>query len=74
MNHDPKLTDDNELVAFAYSPTNLEIYIGSEKDLRVWSIHKGVLVRQFKKRTNKNIVSLCLDKHHRRAFLGCVNG
>lgn len=74
VNHDPRLTDDHDLTAFVYSPVNLEIYIGSERDLRVWSIHKGVLVRQFKKRANKNIISLCLDKHHRRAFLGGIDG
>lgn len=74
MSHDPKLTDDRELVAFTYSQLNLEIYIGSEKDLRVWSAQKGVVVRQFKKRTSSNIISLCLDKNHRRAFLGAISG
>lgn len=48
VNYNPKLTDDVDITAIKYSSKNLEVYIGSRRNLKVWSIVKGVMVKNYK--------------------------
>jgi hypothetical protein len=42
------LTDDQDLTAIKYSSKNLEVYIGSKKSVKVWSITKGIQIKNYK--------------------------
>ncbi len=48
VNYNPKLTDDQDLTAIKYSSKNLEVYIGSKKSVKVWSITKGIQIKNYK--------------------------
>ena len=48
VNYNPKLTDDQDITAIKYSSKNLEVYIGSKKSVKVWSITKGIQTKNYK--------------------------
>lgn len=48
VNYNPKLTDDQDITAIKYSSKNLEVYIGSKKSVKVWSIVKGIQTKNYK--------------------------
>lgn len=47
MNYNPRLTDDQDITAIKYSNKNLEIYIGSGRSLKIWSIETGLEKKVF---------------------------
>jgi len=48
VNYNPKFTDDQDLVPIKYSSKNLEVYIGSKRALKVWSVTKGVQTKHYR--------------------------
>lgn len=48
VNYNPKFTDDVDLTAVKYSSKNLEVYIGSKRSLKVWSIKQGINTKIYK--------------------------
>ena len=61
VNYNPKLTDDVDITAIKYSHKNLEVYIASRKNLKVWSIIKGVMTKNYKNIVNADISIIELD-------------
>ena len=72
VSYNPKLTDDVDLTAMKYSPKNLELYIGSRRALKVWSVTTGVQTKHFKDIVEADIAILELDDRERRCFVGTV--
>ena len=58
VNYNPKLTDDHDINAIKYSHKHLEIYIGSFKYIKVWSIEAGT-----EKRNYTNVTESEITKH-----------
>ena len=52
----------------------MEIYIGSRRNIKVWSIDKGVQIRLFKDVIDTDIAIMELDDRQRRLFLGSIDG
>lgn len=46
-NHSKELTDDAVISAVALNYFNMEVYTGSERNVKVWALAEGTLVRQF---------------------------
>jgi WD40 repeat protein len=74
VSYDPKLTDDKDITAVRYSHINLEIYIGTGGTIKAWSAEKGIVARTFKNLIESDIITMELDKNHRRIFFGSVSG
>jgi hypothetical protein len=72
VNYNPKLTDDQDITAIKYSSKNLEVYIGSKRSLKVWSITKGVQTKHYKGIVKADISIMELDDRERRCFLGTI--
>jgi len=74
VNYHPKLTDDIDITAIKYSPKNLEVYIGSKKNLKVWSVTKGVMSKNYKNIVQTDISIIELDDLERKCFIGTIDG
>lgn len=74
VNYNPKLTDDQDITAIKYSSKNLEVYIGSKKSLKVWSITKGIQIKNYKNIVKGDISIIELDDRERRCFAGTIEG
>ena len=74
VNYNPKLTDDVDLTAIKYSSKNLEVYIGSRRSLKVWSIVKGINTKNYKNIVKTDISIIELDDRERKCFLGTIDG
>ena len=72
--HSPKLTDDQPITGFQYSEINQEFYLISGRSLKIWDARKGVLSRNFKNLTEKEITAISLDKTNRNIFIGSSDG
>ena len=74
VNYNPKLTDDLDLTALKYSHKNLELYIGSRRNLKVWSIERGALSKNYRNIVQSDISIIELDDRERKCFIGTVEG
>lgn len=74
VNYNPKLTDDIDITAIKYSSKNLELYIGSRRNLKVWSITSGVMIKNYKNVVKSDISIIELDDQERKCFIGTIEG
>lgn len=74
VNYNPKLTDDVDITAIKYSSKNLEVYIGSRKNLKVWSIKSGINTKTYKNLVRGDISIIELDDRERKCFIGTIEG
>jgi hypothetical protein len=74
VSYNPKLTDDTDITAIKYSSKNLEVYIGSRKSLKVWSITKGINTKVYKNIVKSDISIIELDDRERKCFVGTIEG
>ena len=74
VNFNPKLTDDTDITAIKYSSKNLEVYIGSKKHLKVWSITQGVNTKVYMNLVHSEISIIELDDRERKCFIGTIEG
>lgn len=72
VNYNPKLTDDVDITAIRYSCKNLEVYIGSRRSLKVWSITSGINTKNYKNIVKSDISIIELDDRERKCFIGTV--
>ena len=74
VSYNPKITDDIDITAIKYSPKNLEVYIGSRKNLKVWSVIKGIITKIYKNVVKSDISIIELDDMERKCFIGTIEG
>lgn len=74
VSYNPKLTDDQLLTAIKYSAKNLELYIGSKRSIKVWSVTKGTQIKNFLNIVKADITIIELDDRERRCFVGTIEG
>lgn len=74
VSYNPKITDDIDITAIKYSPKNLEVYIGSRKNLKVWSVIKGIMTKNYKNVVKSDISIIELDDMERKCFIGTIEG
>ena len=74
MSYNNKLTDDVDITAIKYSHQNLEIYIGSRRSLKVWSVVRGVMTKNYRDIVRADISIIELDDRERKCFIGTIEG
>ncbi len=74
VSYNPKLTDDTAITAIKYSSKNQEVYIGSRRSLKVWSITKGINTKVYKNIVKSDISIIELDDRERKCFVGTIEG
>ena len=74
VNYNPKLTDDSDITAIKYSCKNLEVYIGSRKSLKVWTVKEGINTKNYQNIVKSDISIIELDDRERKCFIGTIEG
>ena len=69
-----EFSDDNPITAAIFSDKRLEIYIASEKSIKVWDATCGKPIRSFDNILTSDITCLELDAAHRKLIAGSHTG
>lgn len=69
-----EFSDDFPISCAKFSEKRLEIYVASEKSVKVWDAKTGKPVRNLKNVLNSDITCLELDDAHRKLVIGSHTG
>jgi WD40 repeat protein len=69
-----EFSDDAPISFAIFSPIRLEIYIASERSIKVWDARSGKPVRSLKNIVESDITQMTLDTYHRKIVVGSGKG
>lgn len=66
----PELTDDHPVFAALYNPTSLSFITAAGRDVKIWDARLGKLLRVYRRLSDADLTSLCLDFRERKFIVG----